>query len=117
MPRYKVALNEDYFDSLIDLLDYDPDVANRAREVIVTLTTQPFLYSVVSKLEFTTSSGKIDDNTEPPSPSKFDWSSIFDQDNVNKMLYSLEIISAILVGFSDTELNSDQIVQGMTTWV
>ena len=118
MPRYKCALNEKYFDSLIDLLQYDPEVASRAREVIVTLATQPFLYSVVSKLEFTTSEGKVmEDEAEPASPSKVDWSSIFDSDNVNKMLYSLEIVSAILVGYTDTEKTPSEIVESMVSWV
>lgn len=39
MPRYKVSQNEHYFDSLIDMLQFDPEVAHRAREVIVTLAT------------------------------------------------------------------------------
>lgn len=118
MPRYKVALNEHYFDSLIELLQYDPEVASRAREVIATLATQPFLYSVVSKLEFASSENKAaKDDDEPPSPSKFDWSSIFDSDNVNKMLYSLEIVSAILVGYSDTEKSQSEIVSNMVSWV
>ena len=87
------------------MLQFDPEVAQRTREVIVTLATQPFLYSVVSKLEFTTSNNNgVANGDEPASPSKFDWSSIFDSDNVNKMLYTLEIISAILVGYNDSEL-------------
>lgn len=114
MPRYRVAQNEHYFDSLIDMLQFDPEVAHRAREVIITLATQPFLYSVVSKLEFTTSEGNVIGNDdEPASPSKFDWSSIFDSDNVNKMLYTLEIISAILVGYSDSEVTKQEIIENM----
>ena len=116
MPRYKVACNDYYFDSLIDFLQYDTCVASRAREIIATLTTQPFLHSVVSKLEF---SGILDGKKgeEPQSPSKFDWSSIFDSDNVNKMLYSLEIVTSILAGYTDREKTASEITDGLVTWV
>ena len=57
------------------------------------------------------------DVDEAPSPSKFDWSSIFDSENINKMLYSLEIISAILVGYSDAEKSEQEIVGNLVTWV
>lgn len=67
------------------------------------------MYSVVSKLEFA-SSENMDTGDEPASPSKFDWSTIFDSDNVNKMLYTLEIISAILVGYSDSEKTREEII-------
>jgi hypothetical protein len=118
MPRYKIAQNEQYFDSLIDLLQYDPEVAHKARDIIMNLATQPFLYSVVSKLEFTSQDGKVMDNQdEPASPSKFDWSSIFDSDNVNKLLYTLEIISAILVGYSDSEKTREEIIASMVMWL
>lgn len=113
MPRYKIALNEQYFDSLIDLLEYDPEVASRAREVIVTLATQPVLLSIVSKLEFAAKPGVRDPKSEPDepdTPSRFDWSSIFDADNVYKMLYSLEIVGAILVGYTEEEKSPTEIV-------
>lgn len=39
MPRHKIALNEYYFDSLIELLDVDKEVAIRAQETIAALAT------------------------------------------------------------------------------
>lgn len=118
MPRYKIALNEQYFDSLIEFLEYDTEVASRSRETIVTLATQPVLYSIVSKLEFTAVPGaRKGEPDEPDTPSRFDWSSIFDTDNVYKMLYSLEIVAAILVGYTDEEKSPTEIVSDMVAWV
>lgn len=120
MPRYKIALNEQYFDSLIEFLGYDVEVANRARETIATLATQPVLYSIVSKLEFAARPRRrdsVNEPGEPDTPSRFDWSSVFDTDNVYKMLYSLEIVAAILVGYTDEEKSPAELVAGMVDWV
>jgi len=118
MPRYKIALNEHYFDSLLELLELDPEVAARARDTIATLATQPVLYSIVSKLEFASKSGGSKGGVdEPDTPSSFDWSSIFDSDNVYKMQYSLEIVAAILVGYSEEEKVPAEIVTAMAAWV
>ena len=75
MPRYKVASNEVQFDILLQLLDLQKDVEQRAIEMIQMLVTNPRLQNEVLNL-----------GTE--------WSKV---DNEHKMLYSLEIIEAILV--------------------
>lgn len=118
MPRYKITLNEHYFDSLLELLEFDPEVATRARDAIAALATQPVLYSIVSKLEFAPApGGNTGEADEPGTPSRFDWSSIFDSDNVYKMQYTLEIVAAILVGYAEEEKAPAVIVTDMAAWV
>ena len=80
MPRYRVAENQHQFDVLISLLDFEGEVASRAMEIIRMLATNPVLYERVHSLG------------EPG----FSWSSIFDDTNVHKMLYALEIVESIL---------------------
>lgn len=116
MPRYKVALNEHYFDSLIDLLELDPEVASRARDTIAILATQPVLYSTVSRLEFSAKSASSEADESGAAPG-FDWSSIFDARNVHKMLYSLEIVAAILAGYTEGEHTPQEVVAAMASWV
>lgn len=95
-------------------------MASRARETIATLATQPVLHSIVSKLEFISKPGlerKKSGLDEPDTPTRFDWSSIFDAENVEKMLYSLEIVGAILVGYTDEEKSPTEIVSDMVAWI
>lgn len=78
------------------------------------------LHSIVSKLEFTAKARLRDHQGGPEeqlAPSTFDWSSIFDSNNVHKMLYSLEIVGAILVGYTDQEKADEEIVSDMVAWV
>lgn len=53
--------------------------------MIGMLATNPTLYDTVYKLD------------SEESETKFSWSKVFDSNNVHKMLYSLEIIEAILL--------------------
>ena len=52
------------------------------------MCTNPVLHSKVLALGAT---------ADDESPSRFDWTEIFDAENEHKMLYSLEIVEAILV--------------------
>lgn len=83
MPRYKVAMNERYFDCLLSLLDFHKEVNARAFEGINQLATNPIIYEKVLQLD------NAQDN--------FSWGQIFDSTNVHKMLYSLEIVESIIV--------------------
>jgi hypothetical protein len=89
MPRYKIAKNEKLFDSLMSLLDLQQDVSQRALELIRMLATNPILYNRVLSLK------------PQDEESKFSWSTIFDENNVHKVLYSLEIVEAILTSEQD----------------
>ena len=89
MPRYKIATNEKLFDSLMSLLNLQQDVSQRALELIRMLATNPILYNRVLSLK------------PQDEESKFSWSTIFDENNVHKVLYSLEIVEAILTSEQD----------------
>lgn len=43
MARYKIAMNESYFDSLLTLLDCHSEVGLRTQELIQLLVTNPIL--------------------------------------------------------------------------
>jgi len=91
MPRYKVAMDEKWFDSLIGLLGVHDEVARVVRELIQMLATNPILHNKVLALD------------RSDSQKAFAWSDIFDASNVHKMLYSLEIVEAILVDDTDEQ--------------
>ena len=95
MPRYKVAENQTLFDLLLSLLDYEGEVGSRALEAINMLTTNPVLYRNVLSLNGTS----IEE--------KFNWSLIFDDTNVHKMLYSLEIVESLLLRDENEEESRD----------
>ena len=84
MPRYKVAENQQQFDALLSLLDCEGEVAQRAMEVVRMLATNPVLYERVQSLK----------GADPEAG--FSWAGIFDDRNVHKMLYALEVVEAIL---------------------
>jgi hypothetical protein len=51
MPRYKVAMNERYFDCLLSLLDFHKEVNARAFDGINQLATNPIIYEKVLQLD------------------------------------------------------------------
>ena len=81
MPRFKIANNEKYFDALLSLLDHIKEIAKPVSDSLHILATNPILYNKVVSLEKTNDS----------------WEGIFDSGNLHKMLYSLEIVEAILL--------------------
>lgn len=87
MPRYMIANNEAHFDILMSLLDMHKEVSSRSLEMVEMLATCPILYDRVISLNGEREGGEQD----------FNWAQIFDASNVHKMLYSLEIVEAILV--------------------
>lgn len=95
MPRYKVAKHSKQFDSLMSLLVYGGIVSERALEVLKMLVTNPVLHSRVMSLDSSEGS------------QEFRWSEIFDETNVHKMIYSLEIVEAILLQKEDESQTAD----------
>lgn len=81
MPRFKISKNEKYFDTMLSLLDQIKEVAKPVSESFQILATNPILYNKVVSLEKANGS----------------WEGIFDSSNLHKMLYSLEIVEAILL--------------------
>lgn len=102
MPRYKVAENQGQFNSLVAVLGHDGEVGQRALEVLRMLATNPVLHRKVLSLSGTGCGGV------------FSWSEIFDDSNVHKMLYSLEIVEAILVRDEDEHESREWIKRFVT---
>lgn len=82
MPRYKLAANQVSFNSIFSLVEtMNPDVANAAWSLIKTISTNPILYKKVLALD-----------RDP----NFNWVDIFDMNSINKMLYVLQIVEALI---------------------
>jgi len=85
MPRLKISKNEVYFDQLMSLLDKSSAlVSGEAWSLIQMLATSPEIYTRVLKLQ----SAKNDD--------KIDWTRFFDNNSVYKLLYTLQIVEAVM---------------------
>ena len=81
MPRYKISDNPEWFGMILRLLEVEGEVANNAWSFLKTLCTNPPLYNKVLRLD------------KDPS---FSWDSIFDKNNIYRMLYSLQILESLL---------------------
>lgn len=97
MPRFKVSQNQNQFNLLMSLLDLDGEVSKRATEAINMHATNPVLFEKVKSIE------------NLSTDEAFDWDSLFDGSNVHQMLYTLEIIEAMLMGDGDSSF--------MTNWI
>ena len=81
MPRYKIANNPFYFESVFKLLEREGEVASNAWTFIKTMTTNPHLYKRILALDL-----------DP----EFEWGRIFEDSSIYKMLYTLQIVEALL---------------------
>ena len=82
MPRYKIASTPEYFETLFDIIETtDNEVASAAWSLVRTAATNPVLYRKVIALDKDYS---------------FQWSDIFNANNIQKMLYVLQIVEALL---------------------
>lgn len=97
MPRFKVSQNQTQFNLLMSLLDLEGEVNKRAVEAINMHATNPVLFEKVKSIE------------SVPTDQAFDWDSLFEGSNVHQMLYTLEIIEAMLMGDADSAF--------MTSWI
>jgi hypothetical protein len=103
LPRYFIPRDQKHFDLLMDLLDgKDRDVAEAAWELVQMLATNVTLYKRVLKLDI----AKVGGSAE------VDWQTFFDRAHAYKLLYTLQIVQAVLEeGEDETQgvvlLNSD----------
>ncbi len=83
MPRFTISRNQEYFDLLIKLLERNDDSSIETWTFIQMLVTNPKIYRNVLEL-----------NHEKDK--KIDWNHFFDSNSVNKLLYTMQIIEAIM---------------------
>jgi len=81
-----MGCDKSIFDILMKLLDYHNQVYQSSQDVLKMLVTNPPLYWGVLWLE-----------NKPATYGAFNWDDIFDFSNVNKLMYSIEIIDSFLV--------------------
>jgi hypothetical protein len=86
MPRFRISRNQEQFDLLISLLDRQDEVSESSWDLIQMLSTNQELYKRVLGLKtaLDLSTGKID------------WSKFFDSQSVYKLLYTLQIVEAVM---------------------
>ena len=86
MPRYKISKKQEYFDLLVSLLDRHDSSSEVSWGLIQMLATNENLYKRVLELETArdTSTGNID------------WTKFFDSHSLYKLLYTLQIIEAVM---------------------
>lgn len=103
LPRYFIPRHQDHFDQLMSLLDgKDKELAEQAWELIQMLATNLQLYRQVLQLEIAKEAGS----------ESVDWTKFFDKSSSYRLLYSLQIVQAVLEdGEAETErvilLNAD----------
>ena len=82
MPRYKLSCKADYFEQFFSLVEtMNSEVSNSAWSLIKTIATNASLYRKVVALD-----------RDPD----FNWDHIFDLSSINKMLYVLQIVEALI---------------------
>lgn len=87
MPRYKIAKNQEYFDTLMSLLDRHDSASQESWDLIQMLATNQVMYTRVLELKT---------GSEGESSGEIDWEKFFDSHSVYKLLYTLEIIEAVM---------------------
>lgn len=86
MPRYKISRNQEHFDTLMKLLDRHDSSSEASWNLIQMLATNPVIYKRVLQLKT-----DVDATTMT-----IDWSKFFDTNSVYKLLYTLQIIEAVM---------------------
>lgn len=76
----------------MQLMSIGGEVSKRAAEALNSYVTNPVLFKEVLKIE-----------SDSSQEQEYDWGTIFDKSNVHQMIYSLEIIQALLVGQNDKD--------------
>ena len=86
MPRYKISKKQEYFDLLLSLLDRHDSSSEESWELIQMLATNELLYKRVLELQ----------TAKDPATNKIDWNKFFDSNSLYKLLYTLQIIEAVM---------------------
>ena len=87
MPRYKISKHQQYFDTLMSLLDRHDSASQESWDLIQMLATNSVLYTRVLELKTGTDGEQV---------GQIDWDKFFDSQSVYKLLYTLEIIEAVM---------------------
>ena len=85
MPRFKISKNQEYFDLLMGILDRRDAASESSWDLIQMLATNEVLYKRVLELDI----AKGNDQ-------KIDWNKFFDKSSVYKLLYTLQIVEAVM---------------------
>ena len=86
MPRFKISKNQEQFDLLISLLDRSDKASQASWDLIQMLATNQDLYKRVMQLK----------TALDPLTGKIEWSKFFDSNSVYKLLYTLQIVEAVM---------------------
>lgn len=86
MPRLKIAKNQEYFDLLMSLLDKESSVSEASWDLIQMLATSPEIYTRVLELKAARVEGS----------GAIDWEKFFDSNSVYRLLYTLQIVEAVM---------------------
>lgn len=86
MPRLKISKNQQYFDILMSLLDKGAEVSAASWNLIQMLATSPEIYTRVLQLK----------SARESSTSSIDWAKFFDANSVYRLLYTLQIVEAVM---------------------
>jgi hypothetical protein len=85
MPRYKISKNQQHFDLLISILDRKDSSSKAAWDLIQMLATNQVVYRRVLELQTAKDNGN-----------GIDWNKFFDTQSVYKLLYTLQIVEAVM---------------------
>lgn len=89
LPRYKLAHNEEFFETIFALQDSNDKIAKEAFEFLCTISTNPKIYKII-----------LNANTNA------DWNKHINSSNVYKLIYTLQIIESFL---EDIEIEKEGI--------
>ena len=92
LPRYNLAHNEDLFQTIFSLQDFNENIAKEASNFLYLITTNPNIYKQI--LFGITETEKVD------------WEQQLDSKNIYKLIYSLQIIESFL---EDIEIDSNNV--------
>lgn len=101
MPRYKLSKNQEQFDILLGLLDRHDSASESSWDLIQMLSTNESLYRRVLQLN----------DVFDQSTNKIDWSKFFDSNSLYKLLYTLQIVEAVMEEGEGEGLESVTIIE------
>ena len=102
MPRYKISKTQEYFNSLMSLLDKDGQVSEASWNLIQMLSTNPEIYTQVLELK----------GTKEEASGKVDWAKFFDSHSIYRLLYTLQIVEAVMEEGEGEGLERVDILEG-----
>jgi hypothetical protein len=85
LPRYILAHEQKYFDTLFSLLSRDDESSKFAWDLIQKLVTNPTYYDKIVKL-----------NVEKDNNGKANWDSLIDTKSIFKLLYMFQIVESLI---------------------